>query len=758
MEQDDRAVSWLGRLLHVRGVRFAVPATTDAVAWAIAIAAATILRWDLVLSAPDWAGAALVVPIVVVIQLVSGTLLGLYRGRFKVASFEEFAALMGMVSITTLGLFVVNLVAGRPVPASVPFIAGAFALALCAGSRYVWRVLADAALRPGGEDVSRLVVFGAGETGAQVVRLLLHNPSSRYLPVALLDDDPRKARLRVQGVPVKGTGADLVRVAVESKASALLLAAPSAPPEVSQALARAAHAHGLDVRALPSIDQLIKDGVTLSDIRPVVDAELMGREPASIDLDSVRSAVEGKRVLVTGAGGSIGAEICRHLAELHPAELVMLDRDESSLHATQLSIDNSGLLESPNLVVADIRDRTRVEEVFASWRPEVVFHAAALKHLPLLEQQPLEAIKTNITGTQHILEAAVRHKVSRLVNISTDKAAAPISVLGYTKRIAERLTAWAAVDAAGPFLSVRFGNVLGSRGSILETFQHQIAVGGPVTVTHREVTRYFMTVDEAVRLVLQSAVIGAPGEVLVLDMGWPVSINGLAEQLIAGAGRPIEIVYTGLRQGEKLHEDLLDVGEVDERPRHPLIAQVPVPPLDPRLLSALAGAMTAEECNAVITTLSRSSDGALKAARGPDALGYAVVSLEGDLLATNDLMSELLTGRSARLEGLSVESIGSQAHHADGTPMPPDAEPTNRTLATGLGIDDAVVGIRRATDGQLVWVRCTTRPVPNPRDGTFDAILVLLRPIDWDPDPTLPGVVAELGRAAADYASEPVLP
>jgi FlaA1/EpsC-like NDP-sugar epimerase len=284
---------------------------------------------------------------------------------------------------------------------------------------------------------------------------------------------------------------------------------------------------------------------------------------------------------VTGAGGSIGSELCRQLHKFEPAALIMLDRDESALHGVQLSLEGHALLDRPELVVADIRDSERLAAVFARHRPEVVFHTAALKHLPLLEMHPDEAIKTNITGTLNVLLAAQQHGASRFVNVSTDKAADPTSVLGYSKRITERLTAWAAGRSAMVPISVRFGNVLGSRGSVLTTFLQQLRCGGPVTVTDPEVTRYFMTVAEAVRLVVQAGAIGRPGEVLVLDMGEPVRIVDMVRHLMASVPGRVELVFSGLRPGEKLHEVLLGADEHDDRPLHPLISQVPVPPLEP---------------------------------------------------------------------------------------------------------------------------------------------------------------------------------
>ncbi len=310
---------------------------------------------------------------------------------------------------------------------------------------------------------------------------------------------------------------------------------------------------------------------------------MLGRNELEMDVESIADYVTGRRVLVTGAGGSIGSELCRQLHRYAPAELMMLDRDESALHALQLSIHGRALLDSDEVVLCDIRDRAGLHSLFASRRPEVVFHAAALKHLPMLEQYPAEAVKTNVVGTLNVLDACDLVGVSRFVNISTDKAADPSSVLGWSKRISERLTAQRALTDPGIYVSVRFGNVLGSRGSVLTSFAKQIADGGPVTVTDPDVTRYFMTIEEACQLVVQAAAIGAAGEALVLDMGEPVRILDVAKQLIDQSGSPIRVVFTGLREGEKMHEDLFGSEEPrDLRPMHPLVSHVPVPALSPR--------------------------------------------------------------------------------------------------------------------------------------------------------------------------------
>jgi FlaA1/EpsC-like NDP-sugar epimerase len=314
--------------------------------------------------------------------------------------------------------------------------------------------------------------------------------------------------------------------------------------------------------------------VAVGHIRDVDERDLLGRHQMAIDIDAVAGYLTGRRVLVTGAGGSIGSELCRQINRFGPAQLIMLDRDESALHAVQLSIEGRALLDSPDLVLGDIRDSERIACVFRTCQPQVVFHAAALKHLPLLERAPAE-----------------------------DKAADPCSVLGYSKRVAERLTAHVSGQASGEFISVRFGNVLGSRGSVLETFRAQLAAGGPMTVTDLDATRHFMTVQEAVQLVIQAGAIGAGGEALVLDMGEPVRIADIAERLSAQSRRPVRIVHTGLRPGEKLHEVRLGTGETDRRPVHPLISHVAVPPLSPFEARRLDPTSASEELAASLRDL-----------------------------------------------------------------------------------------------------------------------------------------------------------
>lgn len=318
----------------------------------------------------------------------------------------------------------------------------------------------------------------------------------------------------------------------------------------------------------------------MQDLRDIDVTDLLGRDPVDTDVVACARFLQGKRVLVTGAGGSIGSELCRQLVGFEPAKVLMLDRDESALHSLQLSMTGRALLDTEDVILADIRDSDALQRIFQRHRPHVVFHAAALKHLPMLEQYPEEAWKTNVLGTANVLDAARAVGVEVFVNISTDKAANPSSVLGYSKRIAERLTAGVARETPGKYVSVRFGNVLGSRGSVLPVFAEQIARGGPVTVTDPGVTRFFMMIPEACQLVIQATAVGGNGEALVLDMGQPVRILDVAQQMIEMSGRhDVAIDFTGLREGEKMHEELMGDWEGRRTTSHQLIDAVDVPPL-----------------------------------------------------------------------------------------------------------------------------------------------------------------------------------
>jgi len=579
-----RLVPWLRRHRAIAASLF------DLVAWLVAFVASACLRAEGMTTSMPWRN-------VVVLALVTGAAYlvvtfptRLHQGRARTGSLEEMLLLGFWVTSVGAVAFAANLLF-HWIPRSIPMSATAVTLVAAAWARAAWRLFQEQGHRRlyagGGTPV---LVVGAGEGGRELVGSMARDPKGTWLPVGLLDDDPRKRHLRIRRVPVVGDTRKLVEQVATTGAEAVIVAIPSAGSDLISRLRHAAAVAGVPIKVLPATTQLLTEHVGIRDLRDINLTDVLGRNQLDTDVAAIADYLTGKRVLVTGAGGSIGSELCRQIHRFGPAELIMLDRDESALHAVQLSIHGRALLDSDDVVLCDIRDSHALTSIFKDRRPEVVFHAAALKHLPMLEQYPAEAVKTNVVGTQNVLDAADLVEVERVVNISTDKAANPSSVLGYSKRVAEELTAARALQTGRSYLSVRFGNVLGSRGSVLTAFAKQIAAGGPITITHPEVTRYFMTIEEACQLVIQAAAIGRPGEALVLDMGEPVRIEDMARQLIALDGRPVDIVYTGLRPGEKLHEELFGDGETqDERPVHPMVSHVAVPPLDDESAESLAG-------------------------------------------------------------------------------------------------------------------------------------------------------------------------
>lgn len=557
--------------------------TADLVIWFIAVQIATFARYEgdttlvdqrLLLAGATLAGA---------LHGSIGALLRLHHGRYAVGSADELTALAIAIAGASMGLFAASaLVPGRLVPLSVPFIGAAIAFLLMLGLRLTLRRTHEGAVRP--RQGEPTLIFGAGEAGHQLIRSMLHDPQSPFLPVGLLDDDPAKKHSRIHRVRMLGNRHAIATAAGRTGATTLVVAIPTADASLVRDVSALAATAGLSVKVLPNISDLLSSRIGIRDVRDIDLADVLGRHQIDTDLGEIAEYLTDKRVLITGAGGSIGAELCRQVHLFGPSELILLDRDESALHAVQLSLYGRSEMSSGDVVLADIRDGEAVSRVFAYKRPQVVFHAAALKHVNMLEKFPEEAWKTNVLGTRNVLEASTAANVECFINISTDKAANPANVLGRSKRVAEKLTSRYALDNGGTFLSVRFGNVLGSRGSVLSTFAAQIARGGPVTVTDPGVTRFFMTIEEAVQLVIQAGALGQRGETLVLDMGEQVLIADVARQLIAMSHQPVDMVFTGLRPGEKLHEDLFDKTENGSRPHHPLISHVRVPQLKDRFL------------------------------------------------------------------------------------------------------------------------------------------------------------------------------
>ncbi|MEM9656276.1 MAG: nucleoside-diphosphate sugar epimerase/dehydratase, partial [Actinomycetota bacterium] len=573
----------LAPVLHrAHSHRMLLPLVADCAMWIIGFSVALILR--ILNNTPlDLPQIVVACSVAILGQVTIGAITGTYRARWRVTSFEEVASVsVGWFAVAVLSVLASQLARGAVFTAprfsviAGTIVAGYGMLVIRALWRYLWQMQR----RPVIDDCKRTIVLGAGDGGEQMVRAMLADPNSTYYPVALLDDDKSLRNRRIANAVVEGTRQDIGRVARKYDAQLLLVAITGATAGLIQEVCDLAMEAGLEVRVLPETSELVRK-MTVADMRHPTVEDLLGRDPVEIDLEALAGYIRNRRVLITGAGGSIGSELSRQVSGLCPAELMLLDRDETALHGLQLSMEGRALLDSDDLIVADIRDRDRIFEIFAARSPEVVFHAAALKHLTLLENHPEEGLKTNVYGSKNVLDAAVRYGVDRFVNVSTDKAADPTSVLGATKLAAERLTALAARTEGGAYLSVRFGNVLGSRGSVLPIFLDQISRGHNLTVTDPEVTRYFMTIPEAVRLVLQAGAIGGPGEVLILDMGQPVKIIDLAHRLIRQMDPSLEVEITGLRPGEKLHEVLIASDEVGVSRIHPRIMHTRAEPAEP---------------------------------------------------------------------------------------------------------------------------------------------------------------------------------
>ncbi len=505
---------------------------------------------------------------------------GLYRRLWMYASTGELRLITVAVttaSVLTSAVMAVLIVTGRVLPGmprSALGIDWLLSLILIGGSRFALRILSEQTLglRPAGSG-KRALVIGAGDAGALVVRELQKSSQLNLTPIGFLDDDPAKQKHAIHGVTVIGTISDLPSIIDLHRVNEVIIAIPSAPGQLVRTVNDVCRLKGISSRTVPGIYELIGGKVSVNRLREVDITDLLRREPVRVNDAAVGATLEGKRVLVTGAGGSIGRELCRQIARRNPAALILLGHGENSIFEILLELrhDYPSLLLPP--VIADIRNPERLDCVFKEHQPHVVFHAAAHKHVPLMETNIVEAVTNNVIGTRNVVQAAQDHHVERFVLISTDKAVRPSSIYGATKRLAEMIVLNAARELHCAFTVVRFGNVLGSRGSIIPIFKQQIANGGPITITHPDMFRFFMTIPEAVYLVLQAASMENGGETFVLNMGEPVRILDLAEDLIRLSGlepyRDIDISFTGIRPGEKLTEELWEDGTPLARTLHP---------------------------------------------------------------------------------------------------------------------------------------------------------------------------------------------
>jgi FlaA1/EpsC-like NDP-sugar epimerase len=493
------------------------------------------------------------------VYIILFAVFGLYRLVLRFVGVDTLIKLMAATTIGFATLLAVDLLIPhgtgvRPVPVGVLFMQAVLVFLGGAALRLTGRVVLHLRLARPGQN-RRVLIIGAGDAGSLLLREIQNRPDLGLSVVGFLDDERALKGRTINGVPVLGSTSQLQAVVKREAIEEIVVAMPSSPRETVRRILNAAADADVQTRVMPQL-VIAKGSVSLRDLRAVDVEDLLGREPTGINLDQVRGTLADKVVAVTGAAGSIGSELCRQILTMGPKQLLLIEIDETRLYELYLELETlvSGVAV---MCISDIRDARKLDSVFEQYHPEVVLHAAAYKHVPLMELSPGEAIKTNVLGTRQVIEACERHRVERFVLISTDKAVAPANMMGLTKSLAERLMLAATRRGDLNAVAVRFGNVLASRGSVVPIFEEQLRRGGPLTVTDERVTRYFMTIPEAARLVLQAQALGKPGDIFVLEMGEPVRIIDLARKMIALSGVPADVEFVGLRPGEKLHETLV---------------------------------------------------------------------------------------------------------------------------------------------------------------------------------------------------------
>jgi FlaA1/EpsC-like NDP-sugar epimerase len=503
--------------------------------------------------------------ILLVCHHIFASIFNLYNKAWEYASIGELVTIVKAVTFSIFVTAIFQFVLGYEIYGRALATTWMLHVLLIGGSRFSWRVYRDQHIKPK-QDMKNVLIIGAGKAGTLITRQLLNNQDLGLKPSAFIDDDPNKYRLQILGVPVAGTSEEIVQAVEKYKIDLIVLAIPSLSKSELTRIFDECSKTKVKTQIMPMIEDIMLGKVAVNQFRDVEVEDLLGREPVDLDMDGISETITGKTVLVTGAGGSIGSEICRQICRFSPRKLVLLGHGENSIYLIDMELRNSVL---PSIeiipVIGDIQDRARMFEVMEEYRPDVVYHAAAHKHVPLMEYNPRESVKNNVFGTKNVAEAADTFGVGTFVMISSDKAVNPTNVMGSTKRIAEMVIQQLSKVSKTKFVAVRFGNVLGSRGSVIPLFKKQILAGGPVTVTHPDMTRYFMTIPEASRLVIQAGSLARGGEIFVLDMGEPVKIVDLAANLIKLSGYSVEeigINYSGIRPGEKMYEELLGDKEV----------------------------------------------------------------------------------------------------------------------------------------------------------------------------------------------------
>ena len=494
----------------------------------------------------------------------------LYNKVWAYASVGELLAIIKAVTLTILTAGVIQfLINDFVIYRRALLVTWMLHIILIGGSRFAWRVFRDRYIsKANGVDKKRTLIVGAGAAGAMIARQLNneHNHSNLY-PVAFVDDSPSKQRMQIYGVPVVGKVKHIPEIVEQKQIEHIVIAIPSLKKSELQKIVAYCNKTKAKVQMLPKIEDLAEGRVSVSQLKNVEVEDLLGRDPVELDIRSIESSVTGETVMVTGAGGSIGSELCRQLMPFKPKRLLLVGHGEYSIYEINNELKKFDEAKEVEIIplIGDIKDCRRMEDIVGTYRPKIIYHAAAHKHVPLMEENPHEAVKNNVIGTKNVAEVADKFGVDTFVLVSTDKAVNPTNVMGATKRIAEMIIQTLNETSKTKYVAVRFGNVLGSRGSVIPLFKKQIAEGGPVTVTDERMTRYFMTIPEASRLVIQAGSLAKGGEIFVLDMGEPVKIVDLAKNLIKLSGYEedeIEIVFTGIRPGEKLYEELLNENEI----------------------------------------------------------------------------------------------------------------------------------------------------------------------------------------------------
>lgn len=533
---------------------------TDIVIIAACVALAFILHVNGNLETVSISQALLFGALSIILSFVTFYFGSLYKRVWQYASVGEMLLVFKAVTTSMVLAYVATLILPYVyVPLAVAFNSYLLVMLGVGASRFAVRLVKDYFVKHDLSGFKKTLIIGAGQCGVIVARELKSNVNSNLLAVGFIDDDPLKLHQSVVGLPVLGNRSHIQEVVLQHKITEIIIALPSISRKEISEIISICKQTSTNMKIIPHINDLLEGKITMKSLRNVEVEDLLGRDPVVLESDGIKDYIEGKIVLVTGAGGSIGSELCRQLVNFNPGKLLLLGHGENSIYQIHRELHSKGIKLTP--IIADVQDRIRMEDVFQRFKPQVVFHAAAHKHVPLMEENPSEAIKNNVFGTRNVAELSDRYGIEKFVLVSTDKAVNPTSIMGTTKRIAEMYIQCLAKQSKTSFSAVRFGNVLGSRGSVIPLFKEQIAKGGPVTVTHPDMIRYFMTIPEASRLVLQAGAYATGGEIFILDMGEPVRIADLARDLIKLSGLEpnvdIMIEYSGIRTGEKLYEELL---------------------------------------------------------------------------------------------------------------------------------------------------------------------------------------------------------